>query len=135
MTPRESKPLIAVLEDHDDTRELLLIYLENEFSVKAFREVGDLLTALEQEKFAAIVTDIMLPGIDGYDFVERLRRDSRFASLPVIAVTALAMASDRERVIASGFTEYLIKPIEPQEVAKAVRRCLELPRSGVSPAS
>jgi CheY-like chemotaxis protein len=135
MNRADSKPRIAVLEDHDDTRELLLIFLESEFSVRAFREVSDLLKALEEEKFAAIVTDIMLPGVDGYYFIETLRRDPRFQSLPVIAVTALAMESDRERVVASGFSDYLVKPIEPQEVADAVRRCIEVQNSRSSPAS
>jgi len=135
MARADAKPLIAVLEDHDDTRELLIIFLESEFSVRAFREVSDLLNALEREKFAAIVADIMLPRIDGYQFIETLRRDARFGSLPVIAVTALAMESDRQKVIASGFTDYLVKPVEPQEVADTVWRWIQVQGGGSAPAT
>jgi CheY-like chemotaxis protein len=119
------KPRIAVLEDHDDTRELLLISLASDFSVHDFRDAAELLAALEQGKFSAVVADIMLPGLDGYSFVKAVRQDQRFKDLCVIAVTALAMKGDREKAISVGFTDYLVKPIAPTEIAAVLWRCLK----------
>jgi CheY-like chemotaxis protein len=123
------KPRIAVLEDHEDTRELLRISLANDFSVQDFRDAAELLAALERDKFSAVVADIMLPGLDGYSFVKAVRRDRRFKDLCIIAVTALAMTGDREKAMSAGFTDYLVKPITPTEIAEVVWRCL---KSGVT---
>jgi CheY-like chemotaxis protein len=123
-----AKPKIAILEDHEDTREMLRISLESDFSVCDFDNTSELLSALEKEKFAAIIADIMLPGLDGFVLIKTVRSDPRFADLCVIAVTALAMAGDREKGLASGFTEYLVKPIIPQQIADVLFRCLKTPR-------
>src|ERR1051326_8597930 len=114
-TSGRPRPRIAVLEDHDDTRELLQILLDSEFSVTGFTEVEALLEALNRESFAAIVADIMLPKVNGYHLVSVLRSDDRFKDLPIIALTTLAMPADRKKAMAAGFTEYLTKPVEPQD--------------------
>jgi CheY-like chemotaxis protein len=121
----KTKPRIAVLEDHDDTREFLTITLGDEFSVLAFRDAVELLSVLNGEKFSAIVADIMLPGLDGYGFVRAVRTNERLKHLCVIAVTALAMPGDREKALSAGFTDYLVKPVPSTEIAAIVWRCLE----------
>src|SRR5262249_13776222 len=127
------KPRVAILEDHQDTREMLRLALDNDFSIRDFQDASELLSVMEEENFSAIVADIMLPGLDGYGFVRTLRRDSRFRDLCVIAVTALAMANDREKGIAAGFTDYLVKPIDPREIAEVVWRCLQAKAPGTRP--
>ena len=122
-----TKPKIALLDDHEDTRELLEFALQSDFSVQGFSDASSLLEALETEKFDLIIADIMLPGIDGYDFLRTLRSDQRFSGIPVIAVTALAMPLDRKKVMEAGFTDYLIKPIQPQDVVDAIWRSLRAP--------
>ncbi len=64
--------------------------------------------------FDLVLTDILMPGIDGYEFARRMKSDARLASTPLVAVTALAMSGDRERIDAAGFDGYIAKPIEPQ---------------------
>ena len=120
-----TKPRIAVLEDHDDTREMLRVALENDFSICEFRSASELLSALEEERVSAVIADIMMPGLDGFGLVRALRADERFANLPVIAMTALAMPNERKNGLAAGFTEYLVKPIAPADIAAAVWHCLK----------
>jgi CheY-like chemotaxis protein len=117
-----TKPHIAVLEDHDDTRELLSITLGDDFSVQEFRNAPDLLAALEREEFSAVVADIMLPGVDGFSLIEAVRSDDRFKDLCVVAVTALAKQTDRDKAMKAGFTDYLTKPIAPAEIASVLRK-------------
>jgi DNA-binding response OmpR family regulator len=119
-----AKPRIAILEDHDDTRELLRISLERHFSCRDFNNASDLLAALGQEKFSAVVADIMLPGLDGFSFIKAVRANPRLKNLCVVAVTALAFDSDRNKGLAAGFDDYLVKPLLPDDIAEAVWRCL-----------
>src|SRR4051812_5407975 len=120
-----TKPRIAVLEDHDDTREMLKLALESEFSIRDYRSVPELLSALEEDTFSAIITDIMMPGLDGFGLIRSLRADPRFTNLCVIAVTALAMPNERNKGLAAGFTDYLTKPVDPAEIAATVWRHLD----------
>src|SRR5690349_2794093 len=103
------KPHVAILEDHQDTREMLRVALETDFSITVYKDAGELLSALEHGKFSAVLADIMLPGLDGLGFIQAIRRDVRFVDLCVIALTALAMPADREKGLAAGFTDYLVK--------------------------
>jgi CheY-like chemotaxis protein len=125
----DTKPRVAVLEDHEDTRELLCLALQNEFSVEAFSNASDLLAALDTTDFSAIVADIMLPDLDGFAFIRKVRADRRRTGLCVIAVTALAMPRDREQAKAAGFDDYLVKPLPVDDVAKALWKCLEAQRA------
>jgi CheY-like chemotaxis protein len=120
-----AKPRVAILEDHDDTRELLRISLDSQFSCRDFADASQLLAELGEGNFSAVIADIMLPGLDGYEFIKTVRSNPRFRNLCVIAVTALAFEADRQKAIAAGFNEYLVKPITPLEIAGVVWRCLK----------
>jgi two-component system cell cycle response regulator DivK len=73
-----------------------------------------------------ILMDVQLPGIDGVEALRRLRDDDATSSIPVAALTALAMKKDRERFLAAGFDGYLEKPVSvpalPGQVAELIRR-------------
>jgi two-component system cell cycle response regulator len=68
----------------------------------------------QEGEYDLIVTDILMPGMDGYALLKRLRANPRLADTKIVAVTALAMVGDRERILSAGFDGYLAKPIEPE---------------------
>jgi two-component system cell cycle response regulator DivK len=72
-----------------------------------------------------VLMDIQLPDIDGVEALSRLRADERFASVPVLAVTAQAMEGDRERFLAAVFDGYLSKPVNIAEFVATVKRYCE----------
>ena len=69
---------------------------------------------------AVILTDIQLPELDGMQALEELRADPRTAQIPVIAITALAMADDREKIMDAGFDAYLSKPLRYRDLIALV---------------
>jgi CheY-like chemotaxis protein len=69
-----------------------------------------------------ILMDISIPELDGWEATKILRRDPTTRDIPIIALTAHALADDRERATVVGFTAYLAKPIEPRAVVAEVRR-------------
>ncbi len=69
-----------------------------------------------------VLMDISIPEIDGWEATRILRQDPATKDIPIIALTAHALADDRERATAIGFTSYLAKPVEPRAVVAEVRR-------------
>jgi two-component system, cell cycle response regulator DivK len=73
----------------------------------------DGINILEKERdIAAILLDMMMPDIDGYELIGIIRNKERFEKIPIIAVTARAMPGDREKCLQSGADEYISKPID-----------------------
>jgi HAMP domain-containing protein/signal transduction histidine kinase/CheY-like chemotaxis protein len=85
----------------------------------------------------AVIMDVMMPGMDGYQTIRALRATAEGQRLPVIAVTAKAMKGDRERCLQAGASDYLAKPIDPDRLVSLLRVWLYdagLPASGAHPA-
>jgi len=68
-----------------------------------------------------ILMDIQMPAMDGLEATRRLKRNPRFASTPVIALTALTMPGDRERCLAAGANEYMSKPVSLKKLIMTIR--------------
>src|SRR5215831_4559313 len=84
-------------------------------SVGAAESGSRALDALNRERPDLILCDVQLPDIDGFGIARRLKSHPEFRSIPLVAVTALAMAGDCDRLIAAGFDGYLSKPIDPEK--------------------
>jgi two-component system cell cycle response regulator DivK len=117
----------------------VLIAEDNEKSMKLFRDVlqvngYETLEATTGEQAVELATrhdpalvlmDISLVGMDGLTALRRLREDERTASTPIVALTAQAMAGDRERFLDAGFDDYIAKPVNILELVDTVRRYCE----------
>jgi len=82
------------------------------------------IAALAQAEFDAVLMDVQMPVMDGLEATRRLRADPRHAHLPIIAMTANALADDREVCLAAGMTDYITKPISMQTMVQAMSRHL-----------
>ena len=116
---------ILVAEDDLASRELIREILE----ARGYEvvEVGDGQEAVQkiaEKKPDLVLLDIQMPLLDGFGVLRQLRQDSRFASLPVVAVTAYAMRGDREKALAAGFDAYLTKPLNAAALKKQLEQLL-----------
>jgi signal transduction histidine kinase len=104
---------ILVVDDEQDARELVTSVLEDAGAeVVTADAVASALRILESTAVAAVVSDIGMPGEDGYGFVRRLRHGPSTAAIPAIALTAFARDEDRARAIAAGFQGHVPKPVD-----------------------
>lgn len=102
---------IAVVEDNPDNRLLLRALLNDRYALVEFDNGMDALAGLGASLPDLVLLDISLPGMDGNEILNRIRSDERLRRLPVIALTAHAMAGDREKYLRAGFDDYVTKPI------------------------
>ncbi|MCL4254450.1 MAG: response regulator [Anaerolineae bacterium] len=76
-----------------------------------------------------IISDISMPQMDGWAFIAKLREDETLRKIPVIALTAHAMRGDREKVMAAGFHNYMIKPLSPSTfIEQIIRLLIDIPK-------
>ncbi|HEX5268891.1 MAG TPA: response regulator [Gemmataceae bacterium] len=116
---------IAVVEDNADNRLLLGALLGDRYNVVEYADGIDALAGLRRQRPDLVLLDISLPGMDGCEVLRRLRAETALRGLPVIALTAHAMAGDRERYLAQGFDHYVAKPIiDENDLLAAVERLL-----------
>jgi CheY-like chemotaxis protein len=102
---------VAVVEDNADNRLLLQAILDGLYEVVEYENGVDALAGLTAHLPDLVLLDISLPGMDGNEILARIRADEKLRRLPVIALTAHAMAGDREKYLAAGFNDYITKPI------------------------
>jgi CheY-like chemotaxis protein len=117
---------IAVVDDNPVNRRLIRAILKKEsYEIVEYGTGVEAVQGLADGTSALVLLDISLPDIDGTEVLRQIRLNPALQKLPVIAVTAHALAGDRERFMEAGFDDYLSKPIvDVNEVIKKVARHL-----------
>ena len=118
-------PRVLVVEDNSLNLKLVRDVLQHagyDVSAATTGELGVASAASEPPDL--VLLDLQLPGIDGHETLRRLRDGVLADGVPVVAVTALAMAEDRDRARSAGFDGYLEKPISPRSLPGQVERFL-----------
>lgn len=118
---------ILLVDDEPGIRESVQAYLScNEnWQIEVARDVKEAWEKIQQSTPDLIVSDIMMPEVDGLEFLAQLRDDSRYQNLPVVLLTAKGMTSDRIEGYTAGCDAYLPKPFDPDELEAIVKNLLE----------
>ncbi len=116
---------VAVVEDNPDNRMLVQALLEDRFEISEYETGMEAVEGLPGNVPDLILLDISLPEMDGTEVLAWIRGQDRLKDLPVIALTAHAMAGDRDKYLAAGFNDYVTKPIVDEALLiEAIERCL-----------
>jgi two-component system cell cycle response regulator DivK len=119
-------PLVLIVEDNDKNLKLARDLLQHDgFRTLEADTAAAGIALAEQHVPDIILMDIQLPDMDGVTALGRLRALAATTTIPVVAITAFAMAADRERLLAAGFDGYLAKPIDIHEFTDRVRKFCE----------
>lgn len=122
----QTKPRILIVEDHPLIAELV----ETRLRIEGMQPVKcpggrEALSLVVAEPFDAVILDIMMPDVDGYQVLQHIRAQPATAHLPVIFLTAKATPADIEKGLALGANHYITKPFSGVDLVRKVRLCLE----------
>jgi PAS domain S-box-containing protein len=121
----KTRPIILLVEDTKEVTMMIVDYLE--MAGYQILTATDGLSGIEVAKDkhpVLILMDIQMPGMDGLEATRRLRTDPDFRTIPIIALTALAMRGDRERCLAAGATDYIAKPVSLKKLVQMIEEYL-----------
>ena len=123
---------VLVVDDDPDARESVAAVLEQAgATVQAVESAGDAVESLEREPSDVLVSDIAMPGVDGYTLLGRARARLRGREIPAAALTAYAGSEDRGRALAAGFQAHLAKPVDPAQLVAVVAELAHVIPGGV----
>ncbi len=109
-----SKQRALVVDDAPDVTEMIALFLSHAgYEAVMAYSANEALAAARSERFDIVVSDIGMPGMNGYELAEALRMLPEYSNTPLIAVTGFSAYDDRGRALKSGFNAHLTKPINP----------------------
>jgi two-component system cell cycle response regulator DivK len=115
---------VLVVEDVELNRDLLGQLLEDHYALAFAADGAEGLARAAELRPDLILMDLSLPMLDGWEATRRLKADPTLAHIPVIAVTAHAMAGEKERARAAGADDFLTKPLDEELLLETLRRWL-----------
>lgn len=120
----EGKPLVLIVEDNPDNMITVKALLDGNYTVIEAVDGQNGIAMAKMHRPHLILMDIALPGMNGIEAFKAIRNDPRLQHVPVIALTASAMLSDRETILAHGFDAYIAKPINDKLLIKSISEAL-----------
>jgi len=116
---------VLVVDDHPANTKLVTFVLQARgLQVVTAASAEEAMTVLQNEMPSLILMDVQLPGTDGLELTRNLRADPKYASLPIVAVTAYAMARDEQAAYAAGCNAFVSKPIDTRALGELVLKLL-----------
>jgi len=126
-SPAPNAPTIVVAEDNADQRALYVTLLTGVgYRVMEAADGNEAVEIVRRERPGLVLMDVTMPGTSGWNAVRTLKEDPQTRAIPIIVVTGLASAWDRDASMASGCDEYLAKPVQPVRLLEEVRKFLPL---------
>jgi signal transduction histidine kinase len=119
---------VVVVDDNADMRDYMLRLLEPHWAVEAYPDGAAALAAIRANPPSVVVTDVMMPRLDGFGLVSALREDPATAPIPVVLVSARAGEESSIEGLVAGADDYLVKPFSARELVARVRANVELAR-------
>jgi CheY-like chemotaxis protein len=124
-----ARPLLLLVEDYSDTRQMYAEFLSGSFDVFQAADGQEALTFLETRVPALVITDLTLPGIDGFELIRQMRGNDSTRQVPVICLSGHGGPAHEQRAREVGCDCLLEKPCAPEALARTARELAGAPRS------
>ena len=125
--PDGKPPLILVVDDNLDAREMYCMYLRHEgFECIEAADGAEALHLARERRPVVVLMDATMPGVDGWQAIEQLRAEPELQGMAVVMLTAHAFEEHRRRAAAVGADAFLAKPVLPDDLARQIRELLRL---------
>jgi CheY-like chemotaxis protein len=119
------KPHVLVVDDSISIRKYVQRFLDRTgYDVETATDGMNALEVLSKAKFDAVITDLEMPVMHGYDLMAEMKRNPVYATIPVIVLTSRAGEKHRQKALEMGAQDYLVKPFEEQEMVEALKKLL-----------
>lgn len=116
---------ILLIDDESDFNDLTSTMLSfHDFEVEAHSDPTTIVDSLDTKDFDLIVTDLMMPGIDGFHLIERLRSKPKHQNTPIIALSAKVLSDQERKYLLQHNVHFLTKPFEPQGLVDQIKQML-----------
>ncbi|MCZ4290487.1 response regulator [Hoeflea alexandrii] len=117
------KKKVLTVDDSRTIRNMLLVTLNNAgFDIVQAEDGIEGLEVLEESNPDVIVTDINMPRLDGFGFIEGVRQNDRFRAIPILVLTTESDAEKKNRAREAGATGWIVKPFDPSKLIAAIER-------------
>ncbi len=111
---------LLVVDDHDEIRQYIWSSLQQIYEIRQAVHGKEALEILEKEKIDLIITDLMMPWLDGFDLIDEVRQNEKWQHIPVMVVSARTTEEDKLKVLDAGVNDFIAKPFDLAELVKKV---------------
>jgi len=116
---------LLIIDDNDDTLDLLEIFLYKDYDIRIAHNGFDGLNAASEEPPDCIITDIMMPVMDGIKLFNSLKKNEKTAPIPVIAITSFIKKMNTKSLLNIGFSDVITKPLKLKSIQSTLKKILE----------
>lgn len=113
---KDARPHVLVVDDNDDMREYIMGLLKHDYGLVEASNGKEAISMLQNHAIEAIISDVMMPEMDGISLAKKVKENQEWADLPFLTVTALANEEDKIYTLRIGVDDYIYKPFNPQEL-------------------
>jgi len=116
---------LLIIDDNDDTLDMLEIFLYKEYDIIVAHNGFDGLNKAQEELPDCIITDIMMPIMDGIKFFNSLKKNEKIAPIPVIAITSFIKKMNTKSLLNIGFSDVITKPLKLKSIHSTLKKIME----------
>jgi CheY-like chemotaxis protein len=121
---RMPRPAVLLVEDHEDTRQMYAEFLGLSFDMTTAGDVSTALRHARTRRPDVVVTDVSLPGVDGFGLIAAFRSDPALAAVPIVCLSGFGGLAYEERAHAAGCDRIIQKPCLPDELVEVISKLL-----------